>query len=202
MKSLFLTAIIIFVFSSISSAKEIIKYHRVEITVSDPRIIEWNVKNPDTTGCYCEEHIDSAGRTIELLFRCKGKIFGDFEVGVIPRVRYEYQKNKIIEKRLWENGTPYDCIISGQATTVIYYINNRLEIDSCKSFVVVPKSAYKEYDSIKIKEMVKDAESFGEGGCSEIWEYYYATAKYRGHNPRSIKWDSTKMQPDPNKPIH
>jgi len=172
-----------------------IRYHKIQFSSSDLKLIEWNIKDT-TNGGFVIEYIDKKERTKELRFyNWNHKLdwpgsgfFGG------PIIRYDYTDSTIIETYFTsDNNIANDFQDSEAEYRVIYYIYN--------NEIVKTEHIYKidfQYSEESLKETIKHLQFYYNLLVSEksnqkknkpiivdeILGYKYAQAKFNGKNPK------------------
>jgi hypothetical protein len=165
-------------------------------TESAPVLTKWNVGYSDTLGFYIIEKTDTNNRVTSIVFMHKKQVcsFSAFEPSII---NYKYNKNEIIETRMYANGSfmsfvdvgiPYQFIYSLSDSGFINNVQTNYYLDTLKA------------DKKDNRRILKDVE-FAKSNYIQpknISSYYYSYAKMNGKNPvcRDFKKDSSAIPYD------
>ena len=181
------TLFVTMVISEVCGAGSKKYFHLYEPTDSSPIITKWNVDEHEKGQYYILEKVDKKGRVTEIEYLDSGKIYAGGEAGTVPRIKYEYRDNKIIESLYQSDGALFNGIEAGGPNRTVYYLNKDLEIQSCSKQFVITEEMKRFYTKKEIEESEKNV---AHDSCACVLYFAVSLAKYNGKMP--IKKGTTK----------
>jgi len=179
--------IILFLYNISIYSQNRVVYHSFYSTASEAKLVKWMV-HPDTLkDLYIKETINNHNQVIELKFMHGQEIaqFTCFEPSII---RFEYEENKIIETRLYADGSKLDFVECGEPYKIIYNLKDGFITDCVEYFDFEPyltgeaKKFFTEESLKRIKKQYELRKDGVETSYHHVIGYVYSSAKYKNRS--------------------
>jgi len=130
-------------------------FHLYEPSSSVSKILKWNIKDTTNQRFVVKEEIDEFNRVITIQYLVDGSVKEQNPMYGITNIKFEYEKNTIIEHYLQANGDHLTFLEDENPSYRKYFLNDKNEIIDCETSFIIKFKELSTDQLLKIEESLK-----------------------------------------------